>query len=80
MYLDDILIYLETLEQHVGYIIKVLKALQARRLLVKIKKCKFHKQSVKFLNYLIMTNRIQMDKTKVKTILNWPILTSVKEL
>jgi hypothetical protein len=43
MYLDDILIYSETLEQHIKHMTKVLKALQSRRLLVKIKKYEFHK-------------------------------------
>jgi Reverse transcriptase (RNA-dependent DNA polymerase) len=43
VYLDNILIYLETLEQHIKYITKILKALQARRLLMKLEKCEFHK-------------------------------------
>jgi Reverse transcriptase (RNA-dependent DNA polymerase) len=69
-YLDDILIYLETLEQHVEHVRKVLLALQSRHLLVKLEKCEFYKQSVKFLSYIMTINGIQMDPSKVETVLN----------
>jgi RNase H-like domain found in reverse transcriptase len=47
---------------------------------VKLEKCEFHKQSVKFLGYIMTINGIQMDSSKVEAVLNWPVPTSVKEL
>jgi Reverse transcriptase (RNA-dependent DNA polymerase) len=69
-YLDDILIYSENLEQHIKHVQKVLQALQSQHLLMKLEKCEFHKQSVKFLSYIMTINRIQMDSSKVEVILN----------
>jgi hypothetical protein len=37
---------------------------------MKLKKYEFHKQSVKFLDYIITINKIQMNSSKVKTVLN----------
>jgi hypothetical protein len=69
-YLNDILIYSETKEQHIGHVKQVLHALQQRHLLVKLEKCEFHKQSVAFLRYILTINDIQMDESKVKTVLD----------
>jgi len=69
-YLNDILIYFKTLEEHIEQVKKVLRALQQKSLLVKLEKCEFHKQSVRFLEYILMINRIKMDLKKVETVLN----------
>jgi hypothetical protein len=37
---------------------------------MKLEKCEFYKQSVKFLDYIMIINRIQMDSLKVKIVLN----------
>jgi len=79
-YLDDILIYSETLDEHIEHVRKVLRALQKKNLLVKLEKCEFHKQSVKFLGFILTINGIQMDEAKVKAVLDWPQPTTVKEL
>ena len=41
-YLDDILIFLDMLKEHVNHIIKVLKRFKQAQLWLKLKKCKFH--------------------------------------
>jgi hypothetical protein len=45
-----------------------------------MKKCKFHVQETEFLGHKITTEGIKTDKAKVQAILDWPILTSLKEL
>ena len=79
-YLDNILIYSKTLEKHIEQVRKVLRALQQKSLLVKLEKCEFYKQSVRFSGYILTINRIKIDLEKVEAVLNWPIPTSVKEL
>ena len=72
-YLDDILIYTKgTLKEHIQAVKKVFKALQKADIRLRPDKCKFHVKTVKFLGSIIITDRIQMDKKKVKAIRKWP--------
>lgn len=79
-YLDDILIYSKTLEEHVQHVKKVLRRLGDAKLRLKLKKCEFHVQETDFLGHRITLEGIQTDKDKVQAILEWPIPTNVKEL
>ena len=77
--LDDVLIYLETLEQHIDHVEKVLRALQQNSLPEKFEVCEFHKQSVEFLGYILTINGIQMNSSRVEAVLNYPVPTTVTE-
>jgi len=70
-FLDDILIYSNTLEEHKKQVYNVLKALSDAGLHLKPEKCHFHKQEVKYLGFNIGTNGVRMDPEKVSCILNW---------
>ena len=70
-YLDDILIYLKTEEEHKRHVRQVLNVLRNVHFLVQLKKCEFHKQKVRFLDYILTTSGIQINKFKVKTVVNW---------
>ena len=72
-YLDNILIYTKgTLKEHIQEVKKVFKALQKADIGLQPDKCKFHVKTVKFLESIITTDGIQMDKKKVKAIREWP--------
>jgi hypothetical protein len=47
---------------------------------MKLEKCEFYKQSVAFLSYILIVNDIQMNESKIKTVLNWPQPIMIKEL
>jgi len=70
-FLDDIFIYSNTLKEHKEQVYKVLKALSDAGLHLKLEKCHFHKQEVKYLGFIITTNGIQMDPEKVSCVLGW---------
>ena len=53
VYLDDILIYSKTLEEHIGHVRQVLDALRQHQLYAKLSKCSFAKRSVEYLGYRI---------------------------
>jgi len=72
-YLDDILIYSKTREEHIEHVRKVLMQLRKAGLFAKISKCEFFVQKTKFLGLIIGRDGIQMDPEKVKTIKEWPI-------
>jgi hypothetical protein len=80
VYLDDILIYSRTKEEHVKHVKLVLAKLGASRLLLKPEKCEFHKNQVEFLGYIIGTHGIKMDQAKVSAVTDWPTPTMVKEV
>lgn len=80
VYLDDILIYSDTLEEHEQHVHQVLETLQAANLLVEPEKCQFHVQEVNFLGHIISPGQIRMDPAKVAAIKEWKIPKTVKEI
>jgi hypothetical protein len=79
-YLDDILVYSETLEDHIQHVKKVLEKLRIAKLLLKPEKCEFHKEELKFLGYIVGRHGIRMDPAKVEAVLSWPTPKTVKEV
>jgi len=65
------MIYSNTLKEHKEQVYKVLKALSDAGLHLKPEKCQFHKQEVKYLDFIIGTNGIRMDPEKISCILDW---------
>ena len=68
-YINNILIYSETLEKHCEHVKTVLKRLREAELQVNIDKCKFHKKEMKFLRIIIKVNDVQIDSERFKAIL-----------
>lgn len=79
-YLDDILIYSKTREEHLDHIRKVLMQLREAGLFAKISKCEFLVQQTKFLGLIVGRAGIQMDPEKVKTVREWPTPKSVTDV
>ena len=79
-YIDDILIFSNTIEEHHEHVKKVLKKLLENNLYVKLEKCEFDKSETTFLGYVLSKDGLKMDKEKVKAILDWPVPTNVKEV
>ena len=73
MYLDVIVIYSRTLEEHVNHLCLVLSQLRKYTLYVKIQKCEFALQEIKFVEHLISKNQVRMDPKKVLAIVDWLI-------
>ena len=80
VYLDDILIYSDTLEEHIQHVRQVLKKLQDHGLYVKLEKCEFHVQKISFLGFIITPEGISMDPERIATIADWPVPESLLEV
>ena len=80
VYMDDILIYTETLEEHRKVVKRVLQILKDNKLYLKAEKCEFEQQKVEYLGLIISPGRIEMDPVKVEGVANWPIPPNVKEV
>ncbi|KAE8676710.1 hypothetical protein F3Y22_tig00111582pilonHSYRG00743 [Hibiscus syriacus] len=68
IYLDDIMIFSTSMEEHQEHLRLVLPRLQENQLFVKNEKCAFAQTQVQFLGHVIEQGRIRMDKEKVKAI------------
>jgi len=80
VYLNDILIYSEMLEEYIQHVKKVLDKLRTAGLLLKPEKYNFHKDEVIFLGYIVEKDSIRIDLSKVKAVFEWPVLRTVKEV
>ncbi len=80
VYIDDILIYSDTQEEHVRHVRSVLKWLLQHQLYVKAEKCEFHQTNTSFIGYVIRQDGVSMDDKKVQAVLDWPQPQTVKEL
>src|SRR5947199_3658319 len=79
-YLDDLLIYSNTLKEHKRHVRLVLQRLQDAGLHLKLSKCEFHIETVSFLGYIISPEGISMDPVKIDSILSWPTPTCVLDI
>ena len=70
-YLDDILIYSKSKEEHLEHVRQVLERLRRAGLYAKLSKCEFFVEETKFLGLIVGRDGFKMDPDKVKTILDW---------
>jgi hypothetical protein len=80
VYIDDILIYSSSLEEHAEHLRKVFQRLRENKLYAKLEKCKFGVTEVDFLGHRITQEGLKMDDHKVKEILDWEPPKSVPAL
>jgi len=80
VYIDDILIYSASLEEHAEHLWKVFQRLKENKLYAKLEKCEFRVTKVDFLGHRITQEGLKMDDHKVKAILDWEPPKSVSAL
>lgn len=79
-YLDDVLVFSERAEDHEAHCLKVLEKLHEAGLYLDIKKCEFNVTRTKYLGIILTTEGLEMDPDKVKAILEWKDLLTVKDV
>jgi len=70
VYLDDIIIYLNSEEEYKKYIEWVLQRLYDEEILIAIKKYEFHTTKTNFVGFIIKLKRISIDLKKIEAIVN----------
>ena len=80
VYLDDIVVYNQTLNEHEMHLRKVFQRLREHKLYVKPEKCEFAREQITFLGHKISEGQIRMDERKVQAVIDWPAPTKVTEL
>ncbi|GFT52156.1 retrovirus-related Pol polyprotein from transposon 17.6 [Trichonephila clavipes] len=79
-YLDDIIVFSETFEDHLIRLRLVLKCLQEAGLKLNSKKCLFAAQEVKILGHLVSSNGVRPDPDKIKAVRNFPTPKNIHDI
>ncbi|GBG91025.1 hypothetical protein CBR_g51684, partial [Chara braunii] len=80
VYLDDILIFIRTVEKHVAHLNKVLSLLRQRKFKINGEKCEFGRTRILYLGHEISAEGLKPDDAKVANIHDWPRPQSVTEM
>ena len=80
VFIDNILIYFESREEHAEHLRLVLEILREHQLYGKLSKCEFWLEEVQFLGHVISTQGITVDPTKIETMVKWERPQTVTEV
>ena len=80
VFMDDILVYSATLEQHVALLQLVFQIMQQHQFFIKKSKCSFAANKVEYLGHVISGNGVATDPTKIQVVQQWPSPTNIKQL
>lgn len=80
VYLDDILIFSKDPADHLKHVREVLYRLKQNNLYCRLDKCIFSATEVDFLGFVVSTNGIAMEKSRVKSIEDWPVPGTFREI
>lgn len=80
LYLDDIVVFSSTVEQHLERLEVVLERLQGQGFKANLEKCGFFQREVRYLGHVVSDQGVSTDPSKVEVVANWPVPTTVSEL
>ena len=80
VYLDDILIFSKTAEEHLEHLKQVLQILKENKLYCKLKKCEFNQTELRFVGHIVGAKGIRPDPEKLSAVTDWPAPHDIHEL
>ena len=80
VYLDDVLIYSDSLEQHKQDVRNIINSIYQSGMRLKSSKCEFHQMETEYLGFIISQEGIKVDPVKTKAIRTWARPTRKKEI
>ena len=80
VFIDDILVYSKTKEEHATHLRTVLQTLRENQLFTKWEKCDFWMTEVKFLGHVVSQEGVLVDPAKIDAILQWERPKNVTEI
>jgi hypothetical protein len=80
VFIDDILVYYKTKEEHEESLRIVLQMLRKHKLYAKFDKCDFYQKEIQYLGHVISAKRIIIDPKKIKLIMEWPVPKDVADI
>ena len=80
VYLDDIIVFGSSLQQHIENLQKVLHRLKQANLKIKIDKCEFLQKECEFLGHIVTQEGIKPNPNKIEKIVSWPLPKTVTQI
>ena len=80
IYMDNILIFTQTMEEHWDIVRRILQILANNKLPLHPKKCKFHQTRIEYLGVILLQDSIEADPTKTKGVAQWLELWDKREV
>ena len=80
IYLDDVIVFSKSFEEHLNQLAEVLERFQNAGLKLTPRKCNFFQREVRFLGYLISKEGVQPHPDNISKIKDWPIPTNVTDV
>ena len=80
VFVDDILIYSQSEEEHEDHLRIILQALKEHKLYAKFNKCEFWLTEVRFLGHVVSATGVSVDPKKVEAVMSWERQKSVFEI
>ncbi len=78
IFLDDLIIFSDTLEEHECRLLRVLQRLKEFGLKLSPKQCKFFQTSVCYLGHVVSERGVENDPEKINALKSWPVPTKLK--
>lgn len=80
VFVDDIMVYSSSLQEHVYHLQQVFELLQQHQLFVKASKCSFAQQQLEYLGHIIGVTGVATDPAKIQAVTDWPVPKTLKQL
>ena len=79
-FLDDMIVFSKTEEEHREHPVKVFEELRNNHMVINGKKSEFFMEEIHFLGHIVSKDGVRMDPAKVEAIRNWPDLRTVHDV
>lgn len=80
VYMDDIIVFSSSLQEHKNHLNMVLKRLKDANLKIQLDKCEFFKKEVQFLGHTVSEDGVRPNNDKIEIVKTWPIPKNEKEV
>jgi hypothetical protein len=80
VFFDDILVFSSSYEDHLQHLHQVLTLLAKDQWVIKLKKCSFAQQQIRYLGHMLSAQGVSTDPEKVSVVSSWPVPQTVREL
>lgn len=80
VYLDDLIVFGRTIDEHEERLLKVLDRLSDEGLKISLDKCQFGRTSVNYVGHIVSQDGISTDPSKIEAVVSWPKPQTVTEL